>query len=204
MKIEVYEFLGKRYGISENQKIKIEVIDLLKIDYLIILEKSFYADFKVKTFDNRGTCECLSALAVISVYKKTNRLILQYNNVNYEIFEKDGNNYLILDKPKIMYRYKDNYLICFYNCYYWICFNNYLRKDKKKRKYIILDKENNIISCDDFYLGLILKEYLLDLKTVNYIKKISCKDSFNRNLLVKLESVNYLYKCYITKKELAA
>ena len=205
MKVVVYEYKNQRYAIIEEPIKTLDILSLLKVDYLVSLLPKFYNDYEVITYNKDGECFCLSSLGLILKYKNKQRLRLMHNNNSYEIFKNQKNTYLLIGAPKVLNKYKVNnkelYLISFDNKIYLCSFSSLTSREIsifKKRKsfnhYINLNDNKN-----DNLQNAIIYTYLSELLNLPCDNPLNIKCIFNRNLLVEIENIKYLFKCYLPK-----
>ncbi len=202
MKATIFEYQKERFAIIEEKYHQNDLLNIFKVDYLIFLEKRFYYDYEIKTYNQQGECFCLSALAVVSLYKKNERLQILYHQKNYEIFRNEKSTYLVIDAPKILNKYKslakhNCYFINFNELYYLVSPFKLEDKEyqiiKKKRcfdKVLVLEENEN----EDKLTFLIIKEYLENLLNLEREKELNMKVFFQKNLVIEIKDVIYLYK----------
>lgn len=205
MKATVFEYRNQRYAIIEEPIKTLENIKVLKVDYLVSILPAFCDDYEVKTYNKDGECFSLSSLGLILKYKDKQRLRLLHNSSSYEIFKHQKNTYLMIGAPKVLNKYKVNkkelYLISFDNkIYLWSLFSltdkeiSIFRKRKPFDYYIdYSDKTIETLHTS------IINTYLIELLNLPFDKQLNIKCFFNRNLLVEIEDIKYLFKGYLPK-----
>lgn len=203
MKVTILEYQNERFAVIEEKYQPNDLLNIFKVDYLIFMEKKFYYDYKITTFNQNGECFCLSSLAIVSAYKKNERLQILYNQKSYEIFRNEKSTYLVIDAPLILNKYKS---LEKYNCYF-INFNGFYYlvspykledkeyKDiKKKRCFDKILVLNDMYANEDVSTYLIIKEYLENLWNLQREKKLNMKVFFQKNLVIEIKDVNFLYR----------